>query len=581
MGRRMKFNIATNILPFHRRPGSLLVCETDGFTLRAAVISRSGDTLTASFVAKSQAQDFKKAVAEVVSNLKVQGWKGGGKAVLLMPGVVTALIELPVMPSKPRAAMQMQELVRWELEPLLMQHTTVWSVGRILVGLGYLEESQAREVFARQQGKYEGKENEIKLKMYSLKRFGDIAIEQGYITREQLDEALAKQAWLRMDGDEIACGWQAISSDVDTQGSYPWLASGVNKSLLKQWQDAFTAQRASLDYLFPAAGCSVANLSQNAPAIVLEVGGGQVVGMRLGEDGIEAIVTHESSLNGAMEACLETYHGLTPPDPEVLFLAVDDVAGIGLAKTLAEVVGRKVIVLQGEISGVADSVTSGMAGAARHAFGMAGSKYCCAVSTRGPNVPWTSLPEFRLAAGGGLIVAAIVLAEVILQVRQSIAETAAERVSKQAAELDAAVASVQALVKQHNDIKAKIKEAENAELKMAFYTEELPRRTKMVTSLLAVFERATNDQVVLDSVAEEPGKGVVVSAWALSDTAAQQFVLTMKHSLELHGLAVVDARVLEKIGRLSLPGYGVTFQIVDKAVATKLATATPAGSKPK
>ena len=575
----MKLKIPNNIFQLTRRHSALLVCETDGFSLRAAVLTRAGDTLTASYCAQSRAQDFKSAVAEVVDKLKDQGWKGGGKAALLMPGVISALVELPVAPAKPRPALQMQELVRWELEPLLMQHTTIWSVGRILVGLGYLEEAQAREVLARQQGKFNGKDASNKIEMYSLKRFGDVAIEQGYITREQLDEALVKQAWLRMDGDEIACGWQAIKTDADAQGPYPWLVSGVNKGLLKQWEAAFSAQRITLTHLFPAAGCAAANVNVTEPTIVLEVGGGQVVGMRLGENGIEAVVTHESALNGAMEACLETYHGLTPPDPKSIWLAVHDLGDDALIKTLSEVVGREVVLLQNSVSGTSEFVSSAMAGVARNVFNIFGGDHCCAVLTRGPKASLTSLPQFRVAAGGAMIVSAIVLAEVVLQVRQSMAEDTAERVSQEAAKFDAAMGEVQALIKQQNDIKAKRAEAEKAEQRADFYTNELPRRAAMVRSLLESLERTTSDQVVLDQVAEEPKRGVVVSAWALSDTAAQQFALALKHQLESLGLAMVEMRVTEKNGRLSLPGYGVTFRIVDKAVAATLASTLPKGVK--
>lgn len=576
----MKLNLPSNILPFSRRAGSLLVCETDGFTLKAAVLSRAGEQLTASFAAQSRAQDFKQAVAEVVASLKKQGWSGRGRAVLLMPGVIAALVELPVPPNKPRPPLQMQELVRWELEPLLMQHTTIWSIGRILVGLGYLEESQAREVLARQQGKFQGKEGEVKLEMYSLKRFGDVAIEHGYITREQLDEALAKQAWLRMEGDDIACGWQSVAAEQAGEGPYPWLAAGVNKGLLKQWENAFAAQRMTLEYLFPVAGCAAAILPPHEPAILLEAGGGQVLGIRLGEQGIEAMVSHESALNGTMEACLETYHGLTPPDPESLWLAVGEAGESDLATALSAIVGRTVRPLEPGMAGVADSVSAGMAGAARQVFGLPGGAHCCAVPVRGPRVPLRSLPQFRLAAGGLLVLSGILLAEGVLQVRQSLAEDAAGRVNKQAAEIDGAVARVQALIQQKESIKARRAEAEAMATRAIFYTDELPHRAALLRNLLNEMENAVSDSLVLDRVVEEPRKGIVIDAWALRDAAAQQFALALKRNLDSLGLTVVDVRVSEKNGRLSLPGYGLTMRIVDKAVAAHqagAATAQPAG----
>lgn len=565
-----------NILPFSRRPGTLLVCETDGFSLRAAVISRTGQQLTAGYVAESRAQDFKQAVAEVVASLKQQGWKGGGRAALLMPGVISALVELPVSPDKPRPPLQMQELVRWELEPLLMQHTTIWGIGRIGVGLGYLDEAQAREILARQQGKFQGKDGgETKLEMYSIKRFGDLAIELGYITRAQLDEAINRQNWMRMEGDEISCGWQAIATGPGVAGPYPWLASAINHGMMRRWVEAFAGQRIALEYLFPMAGCAAANLTPKVPHVILEAGGGQVAGMRLGEAGIEAIVTHESALNGVMEACLETYHGLTPPDPETLWLAVGEGSASALASSLSGIVGREVKVLQAETAGVPEAVSAGMSGAARLIFGMAGGRHCCAVPTRGPKIPLTARPQFRLAAGGALLLAGIVLAEGVFQVRQSLAEDAAARVNKQAAEMDAAVARVQALIKQKEDIQAKKAEAEAAELRAAFYTEELPRRARLLQALFDELNATVTDAVVIDRIAEEPKKGVLLNAWALSDAAAQQFALSLNRSVDALGLAVVEVRVAQKNGRLNLPGYGLTLRIVDKTAATLLAAMPP------
>ncbi len=65
--------------------------------------------------------------------------------------------------------------------------------------------------------------------------------------------------------------------------------------------------------------------------------------------------------------------------------------------------------------------------------------------------------------------------------------------------------------------------------------------------------------------------------------SAQQFALTLKRNLDPMGLSVVDVRVSEKNGRLSLPGYGLSLRIVDKAVAEQLAKAgtTQAAGKGK
>lgn len=558
----MKFSQSWSVISalHHRR--SWLVCETDGFMLRGAVCVRQGGALRVESVARSNKRDLGDAVQEIVRVLREQGWKGGGRAVLLMPGVVMGRVELPVPPAKPRPPIQMQELVRWEVEPLLAQHTTLWTIGRILVGLGYLEETQAREILARQQGKYPGQEE--KNALYSLKRFGDVAVEQGYITREQLEEALARQAWLRPEGEEIACGWRALEAAAPVADSYPWLVAGVNRDVLERWVAAFSAQHVQLECLMPVAGCAAALLAPDSPVIVLEVGGGQVVGLRLGEAGLENLVSHESALNGALEACLETYHALTPPDPETVWLAQAEHEA-GLQEALSNLIGREVSALWSDIEDLKDHVSPGMAGVARQVLGLPTWTTGCWVPTRRLRPPVWQRPAYRLGTGVTLIIAALLTAEGILQVRRTLAEDVAARVNAQAAELDAAMARVQKLIDQQKAIEAKQAESKAIDAQIRFHEEELPRREILLRTLLELLERSVTDAVVLDRWAEESGHGVVVNAWALSDAAAQQFVLALKNEVSRLDLDVTDVQVKEVIGRLSLPGYGVSLRIVGQA----------------
>src|SRR5690606_15758175 len=100
----------------------------------------------------------------------------------------SGLIELPVSPTKPRPAIQMQELIRWELEPLLMQCNMYWAAGQLLLRMGYLDEGQLKDVVERQQGKQKGSNGDNSA--YSFKRFCELAIEMGYITQEQMHECL-------------------------------------------------------------------------------------------------------------------------------------------------------------------------------------------------------------------------------------------------------------------------------------------------------------------------------------------------------------------------------------------------------
>lgn len=64
------------------KPSQLLICETDGFSLRGAVLARSDSRIVLLHQAKTEQVDMAEAVADVVGALKADGWKGDDPAPL-------------------------------------------------------------------------------------------------------------------------------------------------------------------------------------------------------------------------------------------------------------------------------------------------------------------------------------------------------------------------------------------------------------------------------------------------------------------------------------------------------------------
>jgi len=594
-------------------PSSLLVCETDGFLLRGAVLARSGDEVTVQYSAESRLPAMEQAVHELVERLRSAGWRGK-RAVLLTPAVVPALLELPVDPGKPRAPEQMEELVRWEMEPMLLQHTTLWSVGRILVGLGYLTEEQARAVLDMQQGR--GRPDD-QVEVYSFKRFGDLAIELGYINRQQLDECLVRQEWTKTEGEEVACGWVAQSGAAQGgDGGHRWLASAVSRTLMQRWVDVFARHGVGLGQLYPLAGCAAAVLgSEEANRVLIESHGGVatatvvrdgalaglhmqpetlwmlleshaglVTATNLRGGAVSGFHMHQSSLSGALEACLEAYHALTPPEPEVLWLAAVSAEAGDLARQLQQMLNRRICVLPETADAASLRATPGMLGVARHALGLAGRGLCCDVPVAGPRKPLMQRVEVRATLAVLLLLVVIGAAETALQVRMELMEERKARVDKEAAMLDASVARVKAEIdrvkQQQAVLQAKRNEIAQAEGRAKFFGEELPRRSALLQSLLAALEMAVTDEVVVDRIEEvaiartaqprvlpragqaAPPGGFRVAAWALHENAAQQFVQSMKSAMAPWGLDVVEVSVVAQAGRLGLQGNAVTLRIV-------------------
>lgn len=451
-----------------------------------------------------------------------------------------------------------------------MQHTTLWSVGRILVGLGYLTEAQATEVLERQQGR-KGVVETNATEVYSFKRYGEMAIEMGFINHRQMEECLTRQAWLQGSGEDIACGWvaQPVSANTDAaeDGHYPWLVCGVNQGMMQQWAAAFAAGGVLLEHLYPLVGCAATApelvSNANGDVLLIEAHAGLIAGVRVSSGAVMAINLQQSTLKNTLDASLEAYHVLTPPDVQTIWLASAIGESDGLEISLTSMLGRQV----NQLSIVEGDITPGMVGAARNALQMAGGSRGCAVSVQGPKLPLWNQIEFRAIAAALLLVIGVGAAEVVLQLRQNIAETEAERVGKQAAEMDQAVSRVQvrvdAIKKLQADIKAKNDALSLLQKRMDLLSIDVPKRSALVLGIFSELSRTVTDEMVIDRFEETPNDGFRVTAWALTEKSAQQFVKSYQSVMEPMGYKVVDVTVGPQIGRLSLQGYILRLRLVN------------------
>lgn len=236
------------------KSNNLLVLHHDGFSVTAALVHAgiSGQVIQAS--ASSRAIDIMVAMAEVVEKIRAAGVRKLPKqAVLVTASAMAALIHLPVHPDKPRPALQMKELVRWELEPLFAQQNTRWCIGSLLMGRGYISQKNRAAVMQKIHA-----DNALSSQRTTV-RFGDAARQMDFITRDQIDECLSLQEKLMQFEDETLCGWaaQKISDDEEIDEAaprYPWFATGVSDGQRKQWVNACWHQKITLKSIYPLLG---------------------------------------------------------------------------------------------------------------------------------------------------------------------------------------------------------------------------------------------------------------------------------------------------------------------------------------
>nr|WP_305908875.1 hypothetical protein [Methylomarinum sp. Ch1-1]MDP4521738.1 hypothetical protein [Methylomarinum sp. Ch1-1] len=352
------------------RSSQLLVCETDGFSLRGAVVKRFGTRIEVLHRATINQVDMADAVMDLTETLKADGWQGGGSAVLLSPAVLSTLVELPVNPKKPRSLPQMMALVQGEAEAVLLQHLARWSLGHLLVSRGYMTEEQVEAVMDLQQGKPNPAGGLEILDKFSFRRFGELAEELGYIKRSQLNACLTGQEWLKIDDEHIECNWTPQGAVEDIPGTFNWLVSCVSQSLLQRWLEVFARQGVKLKAMYPLTGCAAGLLPESSLSeVLLETHPGLVKAIRLQSGQMTARQAYLHFNKSALELCLESYHAMHVAPNEALWLASWDENGEDLANELRRMLEVEVNLLHDPA--LDDSLTPGMLGVARHALGAA------------------------------------------------------------------------------------------------------------------------------------------------------------------------------------------------------------------
>jgi len=252
-----------------KEPYTLIAFQAGSFGLHGALISNGRYEAKIGAFATSSRVDFTRAITEVLEKLKLEHKRLPKRAILLTPSVVSDLVTLPVSPLRPRTNDQMQELIRWELEGAITQQNVQWKVGSILVERGHMTAEQRNHVL---------EELEIRQAQggpKSLARFGDLAVQLGHISRENLEECFALQGKLVAVDDDLEYGWQAsevsnaapsdevlLSLEDDSDSSHPWLVSGMSKTVRRRWLGAFNLNGISLEAFYPTVSSAFASLAQ-------------------------------------------------------------------------------------------------------------------------------------------------------------------------------------------------------------------------------------------------------------------------------------------------------------------------------
>lgn len=584
----------TKLLSFNTL-SSVLVCEAGLTELRANIIERKKDKLVvAPDIIISEAADYPSALTEIVRKAKLKGWKGK-HAILITPSVVTSPIYLPIPHQHKVPLPQFEEAVRWELDPIMQQHRQGLLLGQVLVANRWLTPEQLSKLLEEQVSMDRSKNREV-----VYKRLGDLAIERGFLTPNRLEQAIARQHWFTDEEDELKCDWRPIKSSANLDpGSFPWLAAGVNQAVLRKWQAAFSQLGVKLEACYPLIGsalgaAAIANAEKPTNSekqatskphheVILECHSHQVGAAVLGNGVLSQLLATGCHHANRLMQITELYHRLGEPVWQRVYL-LDTVSkseqeAANLQQDIAELINQKV----DPIKPPSRSGGFTMTGAAAHMMGLAHTRHVQGVSVHDPLPPLMQRFEVRaiLAVAGFIVL--LILTELGMFGRQLWLDYQYHLIADDLAKVEQTRKQIQDNI---NRIKSLEKEAQTLEANntllsnfQALYGEKLPQRNSTLQTFLKALETTLEDDVVIDKLTENGLRGFTINAWALDETAAQNFIKRFQVAVLPLGYRLKDINVSQQTGRLGMVGHGVVFNATqlddDKWDALKLAPAMP------
>jgi hypothetical protein len=509
-----------------RRPRDLVVLDFDGIVLLGAVVNvdRRG-TVEIRRHASSTAATPEAALEEVLGALG----RTPVACVVRSAEVVAGVVHLPIASARGRTPDEVREMLRWELEPLHAQQTVVPPLGAILEARRHIEHAQVETVLAAMQARRAAGDRDA-----GSLRFGTMARELGFVTDDQLTEALAIQERLGRPEEEHVCGW-AVQRGSSGAGGTPWLAVGMPAARRRFWAERLAARGLRLLALYPRLPGALGAIDRHASATLVEVES-HAVSRSVVKDG--ALVSVEilpiSDAEPAARVCRELLEGT---DPAATFVC-GPLAGAAAG----------VVVFEPPVRGAVEggpAAWAGVAGAARHAAGHGGP--LAAVPARDPGPSLLRRTGVRWAAAI-LLVAAVaagmdrLTARSLSRAVQGLGE-AQERLDKltrQIREAEQRGTDAGAIA---TEISALEKERDALLHRLRVLEEGVAARARLLPELLDALAAAANDEVLVDRTNEESPGRIRVEGRALSERSVQAFAQSVAARVLPLRLRVVDQAI--------------------------------------
>lgn len=516
--------------------------------------------------ARSSEGRFPAALAEIMQALAGRGFTRLRRVGLAARHLLPAVVDLPVAPDKPRRPEQMRELIQADLEPVLAEFGSVWSMGALMQARGYLSAADRERIGMEESVRRQSRHNQL--------RYGEIAIDLGLLSREELDECLDQQAALQNLDAAFMAGWRGRIEDKQPL----WLACGVGNGAYREWKESLAGHGLRLAATLPlawlvsdptpeAAGASEPRREQNLPLISLELHHEEVVAVCRRQGRVVAARSEARIERTPGADWLNRIIGDWAAEPrariEIFFLhEADDPLGETLCDALSLTTGHPCVAYPAEISRVrlwqnllreASALESQLPRLAE-------------AELRGSL--WTSA-GFRRGLALGLIVLGLAGVESVQRYRLHAMEARIserqeqEKQRQQSSQQEAQVnEQLNTLARQLDEARRQLEPLLNDRLRL---NRIMAMRTDL-PNLLYLLAQSVGSDAVLEEIRNDntrgEGSAIQVVAWSPNYTGAQDFVSRIAALAHGRSYGVSQTEIKERRGRNGKPGHQVSFWLL-------------------
>ncbi len=560
---------ATSCSPAIRR--GLVVVETDGFETRAALVRRGRKgRLAVEGLATARGSDPLRAAAEAVEALRNGPARLPRRAIVITVEATPACLDLPLRPGE-RPPRQLQNALRWEMEPRLAQRVGSRQIGSILVGQGALEPARAQEILrgmASQGGA--GRRTE------GTPRFGELAQQQGWVEPGQVGEALELQRWFTAEDVDPTCGW-AVHAPAAGAGEARWLVASLCRDRRDRWREMLREKGLELAGLYPLPGAPLGALPPEAwmqPSICLQIERGLLVRSETGAGGAAAIELHYTGEQAVSpERCLEV---LGAGGASSVWICGGAPGVADLALELSARNGRFVHLLRPKTDrapeGIPPESLGAMLGACRHALGEARRDSVACVPPRDPSPPILARPPGWWIASLAALALVMIGAEIgLAKLARGATDRAGglvERREELEAERDRVLATnregqrLQAQLESGRSELGELREREGFIRQQLLARErEIPRRAVFLPGVLSALSHTVGEGVYLTRVRELDPYVLEIEGWSVSDEAAQVFCKALAAAAVDLRLGVLEQSTELRSGRGGAEAWGFRLRL--------------------